>query len=70
MIRLYIKDLVENFSDSFRLEFDHFNYLINVMRLSIDDEILVFNSKAGEYRAKISQINKTNNNTKFLELFL
>ena len=68
MIRLYIKDFVENFSDSFRLEFDHFNYLINVMRLSIDDEILVFNSKVGEYRAKISQINKKSCDVKLIKI--
>lgn len=37
---------------------NNFNYLINVMRKRINDELLIFNGIKGEWLAKITQINK------------
>jgi len=68
MIRLYIKNLVNNLNEIFELEINHFNYLINVMRLNIGDQILVFNPMIGEYKAKIFQINKKSCNIKLVNI--
>ena len=35
-----------------------YNYLLNVLRLKINDEIEVFNGHDGDFNAKITQINK------------
>jgi 16S rRNA (uracil1498-N3)-methyltransferase len=34
---------------------DHFNYLINVLRMQAGDEVLVFNGRDGEWKAKLVQ---------------
>jgi 16S rRNA (uracil1498-N3)-methyltransferase len=37
---------------------DQFNYLINVLRLGVGDEVLLFNGRDGEWTAAISQVTK------------
>ncbi len=34
------------------------NYLLNVMRLRADDEVLLFNSRDGEWRARVGEVSK------------
>ncbi len=37
---------------------NNFDYLVKVMRLKINDNILIFNGYDGEFLAKITNINK------------
>jgi 16S rRNA (uracil1498-N3)-methyltransferase len=58
MIRLYIPDSKNFASKEFIVGPFQFNYLINVMRVKLNQELLVFNPEVGEYKAKISQLDK------------
>ena len=35
-----------------------FHYLVNVMRRRIDDDILIFNGRDGQWSARVTSINK------------
>jgi 16S rRNA (uracil1498-N3)-methyltransferase len=56
-IRLFIQ--VENLTSGTVVKVvDGFNYLINVMRLRLNDEVCVFNGQDGEWLAQVVSINK------------
>lgn len=59
-IRLLIKSPLIKPNQTIEINDNDFNYLANVMRKKIDDELLVFNGTEGEWLAKIIQINKKN----------
>ena len=56
-IRLFIPDQNLQIGAAIRIAVD-FHYLINVMRLRINDQFLVFNGSDGEWLAEIIAINK------------
>ncbi|MES2677015.1 MAG: 16S rRNA (uracil(1498)-N(3))-methyltransferase [Pseudomonadota bacterium] len=59
-IRLFIKSAPIKPNCRIEINDNDFNYLINVMRKKIGDELLVFNGADGEWLVKIIQINKKN----------
>ncbi len=40
------------------LEREHFNYLVNVLRLNVGEPVLVFNGRSGEWRAHLASASK------------
>ena len=68
MIRLYLDT-----SDSLKpaahiaLEAEQTRYLINVMRQKAGDEVLIFNGRDGEWRARIGDVGKKSLNLAMLE---
>ena len=54
--RLYISQNLEN--KNIYITDEDFHYLKNVIRLKVDDEILLFNEKNGEYLSRVSEITK------------
>ena len=54
--RLYISQNLEN--KNIYITDEDFHYLKNVIRLKVNDEILLFNEKNGEYLSLISEITK------------
>ncbi len=59
-IRLYTEIAPIKPNCTIEINDNDFNYLVNVMRKKIDDELLIFNGIDGEWLAKIIQINKKN----------
>ncbi len=59
-IRLLIKCAEIKPNQTLEINDNDFNYLINVMRKKIGDELLIFNGVNGEWLARIIQINKKN----------
>ncbi len=57
-IRLYTKILPIRPNQIIEINDNDFNYLINVMRKKIGEQILLFNGEGGEWLAKIVQIHK------------
>lgn len=55
--RLYIDDLLE-IGVKFTLSKEHCHYLNHVMRRKLNDKIMVFNGKNGEFIAQICEISK------------
>lgn len=56
-IRLFIKDEI-HYAKLFKLSIQHTHYLKDVMRAKLNQSIIVFNGKDGEWEATIKQINK------------
>jgi 16S rRNA (uracil1498-N3)-methyltransferase len=56
-IRLFVEQSLEAGCDV-ACSRTHANYLLNVMRLSNDDELLVFNGQNGEWRAVLSRVKR------------
>lgn len=54
--RLYISQNLEN--KNIYITDEDFHYLKNVIRLKVNDEILLFNEKNGEYLSRVSEITK------------
>ena len=55
--RIYQKiDIKEN--DTILLDKKAANHLVNVLRLSVENDLIIFNGQGGEFSAKISQISK------------
>lgn len=59
-IRLYTKTNPIKTNCTLEINDNDFNYLVNVMRKKINDELIIFNGFDGEWLAKITQINKKN----------
>lgn len=57
-IRLFINSDPIKTDQTLKINDDDFNYLINVMRKKIGDELLVFNGADGEFLARIINVNK------------
>jgi 16S rRNA (uracil1498-N3)-methyltransferase len=53
---IYQENIIKD--SSIEIKNNDFDYLIKVMRLKINDEILIFNGIDGEFQAQITQINK------------
>ena len=58
MIRLFIETEKLTINQQITISDADFNYLVNVMRLKVDEQFLVFNGIDGEFLAQISQISK------------
>ena len=57
MIRLYVsQELAED--AQFAVSPEQAHYLTNVMRLSVGDELLLFNGRDGEWRSRVAQVGK------------
>jgi 16S rRNA (uracil1498-N3)-methyltransferase len=57
LTRIYLPcELLSSTKDSILLNPKSSNHLLNVLRLKIADELIVFNGKGGEFKAKISAI--------------
>ena len=53
-IRIFLSEKLEENKDII-LNKDQSHYVINVMRLKVDNELLVFNGKEGEFLARIAE---------------
>ena len=66
MIRLFINETL-GVSKEILLEEKKAHYLVNVMRLKPEDELLVFNGKDGEYKATLNMLSKKKYVVKLIE---
>ena len=55
--RLYI-DTTIIVGNEIHLRMDRMHYIFNVLRLTIDDSLIIFNGSGHEYFAEIIEINK------------
>ncbi len=64
--RLYVEAALAECS-SIACTVEQANYLLNVMRLGSEDEILVFNGRDGEWRARLADVGKRRCALEYLE---
>ena len=57
MIRLFVKDELQK-NSLVSLEEKQIHYLLHVMRLKVNDRILLFNGHDGEYVANLIELSK------------
>ena len=55
--RLYIDSTII-FGNEIHLRMDRMQYIVNVLRLTIDDSLIIFNGSGHEYFAELMEINK------------